>query len=214
MALDEALLDGASPDSLILRFYQWAGPATTFGYSLSFAFARKAAEEKGLAGAPIVRRATGGGVVFHDGDLTFSLIFPWPRLHAPSLVYKDLHRGIHLGLKAFGVRSRLWSPPNVPAGPPLEKQCFSRAEPMDLVDEQGRKLLGGALRRRRGMGLYQGSLRPETLACPAEDLRRGISQGLEMEWGRPPRTGLDESWLDEARRLEPKYRSDEWNRRR
>ncbi|MBI4347958.1 MAG: hypothetical protein HY553_13960, partial [Elusimicrobia bacterium] len=154
-----------------------------------------------------------GGLVIHDQDLTFSLVFPWSRLAAPSFVYKDLHRGIHLGLKGLGIASRLWSPGVAAAGRPTD--CFTGPSPMDLVHEDGRKFLGGALRRKRGVGLYQGSLRPEGLFAPVERLRKAILDGLSLEWRTAfmPKE-IDEPTLTAAEALRSeRYVRDDWNRR-
>lgn len=198
MALDEAILDGAPSGAVILRVYSWAGEGCTFGYSQKFADA-KAACRPGVAP---VRRATGGGIVHHDGDTTFSLVFPWDRTCAPETIYKNIHRGIHQALKSAGFSSAMSSKKQ--AG--VAASCFARAEQADLIDEADKKILGGALRKKGAKGLYQGSLR---LAVPAGVLADGVSR----EFGEPE-TALESAWLEAGRALEAKYRSADWNERR
>ncbi|PIR15243.1 MAG: hypothetical protein COV48_15465 [Elusimicrobia bacterium CG11_big_fil_rev_8_21_14_0_20_64_6] len=200
MALDEAVLLESPPGALVLRVYEWKGEACTFGFSQKYADA-KAACKKGIEP---VRRATGGGIVFHDGDVTFSLVFPWDRTCAPEAIYKNIHRGIHQALKARGTANGMWSPEKKPAG--LSAACFARAETADLVDAGDRKILGGALRKKGAKGLYQGSLR---VRVPPET----ILNGIEREFGRPS-TDILPSWLEAGRRLKARYLSVEWNERR
>lgn len=216
MGLDEAMLAAVPKSGLQLRFYRWAAPAVTFGYSQQWAYAAEQAKTRGMSHRDLVRRATGGGVVFHDGDLTFSLVFPWERLSSPSLIYKNLHRGVHLGLKAAHVDTRLWSPAKpVSTGSALEKACFGGVpEPMDLVREDGIKVLGGALRRRGEKGLYQGSFRIDMLAVPVKVVRAAIIDGMAREFGKLPGLELEQAWLAEGERMAEKYRSDRWNKRR
>lgn len=200
MALDEAVLLESPPEALVLRVYEWAGEACTFGYSQRYEDAKAACK----AGVEPVRRATGGGVVFHDGDVTFSLVFPWDRSCAPETIYKNIHRGIHQALKARGTVNGMWSPKEKASG--IAASCFARAEKADLVDAEDRKILGGALRKKGVKGLYQGSLRvrvPEAV----------IVDGIAREFGRPS-TEIVPSWLDAGRALEARYRSAEWNMRR
>jgi lipoate-protein ligase A len=205
MALDEAALVHAPEGAAVLRFYRWAGPALTFGYSQSWAAARAAAQSAGIPESQAIRRSTGGGIVFHDGDITFSLVFPWPRLSAPGEIYEKVHRGALQGLRASGLDASLW-PGKAPA---RQAACFSGPETSDLVDGRGRKLLGGALRRRLGRGLYQGSLR-----VPWRDgLEAAIQQGLSRQWGGVT-PGFEEAWLEAVGDLAGKYASDSWNRRR
>jgi lipoate-protein ligase A len=212
MALDEAALSAAPVGALVLRIYRWKGPDCTFGYSQPHHAARTACDARGWKDVEPVRRATGGGIVFHDGDLTFSLVFPWDKTWAPDAIYKNIHRGVHLGLKQAGAKASLYSPPRRPLG--AAAACFTRAEPMDLVLDDGRKILGGALRKRYGKGLYQGSLRCDALALPREAVEAAVADGVAREFGAAPSMEIPSSWLDEGRALEKRYRSREWNERR
>ena len=72
MALDEALLHAAPRlGQPVLRFYGWTEPAASFGY-----FQKHAEIERMTLLRPLVRRPTGGGLVPHDADWTYSLVFP------------------------------------------------------------------------------------------------------------------------------------------
>ncbi len=198
MALDEAVLTESPADALVLRVYQWRGEGCTFGFSQKYAEVRALCK----TGVAPVRRATGGGVVFHDGDLTFSLVFPWDRTCAPEAIYKNIHRGICQALKSRGTANGMWTK----RGEGIARDCFARAECADLVDANDRKILGGALRKKGSKGLYQGSLR---LATPAE----AIVDGITREFGAPSLEILL-AWREAGRVLEAKYRSAEWNERR
>src|SRR5207248_11592242 len=72
MAVEEALLEAAGCIATpVLRFYSWSEPAASFGY-----FQRYAEVLQLTSLRPLVRRPTGGGLVTHDADWTYSLIFP------------------------------------------------------------------------------------------------------------------------------------------
>ena len=200
MALDEAVQLESPPDALVLRVYEWKGEACTFGYSQEYEKVRKLCKP----GISPVRRATGGGIVFHDGDVTFSLVFPWDKTCAPETIYKNIHRGIHQALKANGTANGMWSPKE--KAPGIAASCFARAEKADLVDSDDKKILGGALRKKGVKGLYQGSLR---VGVPSDVVIDGISR----EFGRPSLELLP-TWIAAGRGLESRYRSREWNERR
>ncbi len=69
MAIDEALLETA--EIATIRFYHWDHPALSFGYFGKFADVANYSAERDL-----VRRWTGGGIVFHGDDLTYSIVVP------------------------------------------------------------------------------------------------------------------------------------------
>jgi len=210
MALDEAVLLLSAPEESVLRFYDWSGPACTFGYSQPYRQAWQACELRGWKDVAPVRRATGGGIVFHDGDMTFSFVFPWDRLCGPVEIYRRLHLAVLAALKSSGVHAALFSPSDKPEG--LAGACFVRAEPMDLIDEGGRKILGGSLRRKGTKGLYQGSLR--TSAALAEGFEASVCRGLSEEFGREVVTDLKSAWISAGRGLSPRYAGSDWNKRR
>jgi len=116
MALDEALLEGISRlGKPVLRFYSWTEPAATFGY-----FQKYAEVERATRLRPLIRRPTGGGIVPHDADWTYSLVFPpgheWPELKAEES-YRRVHEWIRAAFAQLNVatelapRSRKLQPP-------------------------------------------------------------------------------------------------------
>jgi len=154
MALDEVLLE-AAPDlgKAILRFYSWTEPAATFGYFQKFAEVQNMTKLH-----PLIRRPTGGGLVPHDLDWTYSLIVPpsdsWYRLRAVES-YQRLHQWIQAALLKTGLKTDL----SAGMGKESSGQCFVGAEKFDLVWET-RKIAGAAQRRTRQGLLIQGSIQP------------------------------------------------------
>lgn len=75
MSLDEILLYGFKEGDLpILRFYAWE-PALSFG---RFSKVRKSIDIDRLKEEkiPYVRRMTGGGILVHGGDISYSIVLP------------------------------------------------------------------------------------------------------------------------------------------
>ena len=106
MALDEALLENAATlGQPVLRFYDWTEPCATFGYSQKIAAIEAATDLR-----PLIRRCTGGGLVPHDGDWTYSLIFPpdheWAGLTATES-YRRVHELLQTAFAKLGIRATL-----------------------------------------------------------------------------------------------------------
>src|SRR6266487_4109738 len=98
MAIDEALLETEMVPSI--RFYQWKSPALSFGYFGKFADVADYATERDL-----VRRWTGGGIVFHGNDLTYSIVIPanHPAFgESPKSIYEKIHRALADALNGVG----------------------------------------------------------------------------------------------------------------
>jgi len=150
MALDEVLLSLVHRPTL--RVYRWKAPCVTFGY-----FQPHALVEELHPGLPAVRRWTGGGLVVHGEDLTFSLMIPGgtdAALMPPASFYRELHHrlGCYLA-RVVSSEVRLAGNSDIQNGP----ACFAAPACDDLLAE-GRKILGGAQRRSAGALLYQGSI--------------------------------------------------------
>src|SRR5438034_8457361 len=98
MAIDEALLESATVPSI--RFYGWHSPALSFGYFGRFSDVAIYAGERDL-----VRRWTGGGIVFHGDDLTYSIVLRSsdPAFRESSMMfYERIHRALADTLNGIG----------------------------------------------------------------------------------------------------------------
>lgn len=101
MAIDEALLDFATVPCV--RFYRWHSPALSFGYFGRFSDVAEYAPERDL-----VRRWTGGGLVFHGEDLTYSIVIPAGDAvfgESSTVIYEKVHRALCDALNANGQRA-------------------------------------------------------------------------------------------------------------
>jgi hypothetical protein len=155
MALDEALLQSAPRlGRPVLRFYGWTEPAASFGYFQKYA---EIAQMTSLR--PLVRRPTGGGLVPHDADWTYSLTFP-PAHDWYSLSAKDSYRRVHEWIRAALARLKVVTELAPACRKTLPGQCFQGQEMSDLL-YRGQKIAGAAQRRTRDGLLIQGSLQPQ-----------------------------------------------------
>jgi len=201
MALDEVLLRSVGRPTL--RIYRWSAPCVTFGY-----FQSQESVHQVYPGVPLVRRWSGGGMVEHGKDVTFSLMIPRGEpaaSMAPASFYRELHRRL-AGWLSLSLASevRLAGEGDIVTGP----QCFKAPAGDDLL-MSGQKILGGAQRRSSGALLYQGSLQglgsiPLDFPAMAASLSRSVAQ-----------CSPEKSLIEDSNLLaERKYRSREWVSRR
>jgi lipoate-protein ligase A len=210
MAVDEALLEfAASHGAPVLRFYGWTVPAGTFGYSQHMADVEKVT---GLR--PLIRRCTGGGLVPHDRDWTYSLAFPpghdWFRLSAEES-YRRVHAWLMEGFADMRVETSL-SPCCVKEIP---GQCFVGAEKHDLL-WHGRKIAGAAQRRNRHGLLIQGSVQPPPTALDRDGWQQAMLRvGARAQSANWENFGAGAGFTARYRELtEQKYSQDSHNRKR
>jgi lipoate-protein ligase A len=212
MALDEALAK-SKPDAFCLRFFRWKGGGATFGYAQRIREVQRALPA-GIAES-YTRRPTGGGIVPHLDDLTFSCVFPEGGGFRPMVIYRRLHSAILAGLRETGLDAQLCATGGSPApnGPEGASQCFVKPVALDILVPEG-KILGGAIRRYAHAVLYQGSLQLPGVRSRANEFETMIAERLAMEWGLCwTWRELDAQVQGEASALEEKYRSPEWIRK-
>jgi lipoate-protein ligase A len=155
MAVDEAIL--AEARTPVLRFYRWRRPALSFGYFGCYA---EVAEQSD--GRDIVRRWTGGGVVPHGDDLTYSVIIPNTHsffLRSSLEVYAAVHEAIRGALAANNIAATLANH----AAAKISDDCFANPVRADVLSGE-RKIAGAAHRRARAGLLHQGSIQRPDLA--------------------------------------------------
>ncbi|MCC7085227.1 MAG: hypothetical protein IT427_09495 [Pirellulales bacterium] len=181
MALDEALLLSAEREGIAwLRFYAWSEPTLSLGY---FQQHTQRQLHPPSVHCKLIRRASGGGAILHDRELTYSIALPprHPLAKRAELLYDAAHRslievlgewGIHAALQA-GERSRdpgvepfrrklsSESASSISSGDERRLQqpflCFQRRSPGDVL-LGAHKIAGSAQRRFRGAVLQHGSL--------------------------------------------------------
>jgi len=173
MACDQWLLQNARRLGWpVLRVYGWDRPSISIGYFQPY-------PSQVGAHYTVVRRPTGGGLVFHDFDLTFTVALPpshpWRKLNVCER-YARVHericgvfeqRGQEASLASFDSRftnhaampdlqPSVFSPQSSVLNPPL---CFARSTRYDVVIA-GVKVAGGAQRVTRDGLIHQGSIQP------------------------------------------------------
>jgi len=148
---------------LLLRFYLWDVPTITHGFFID--------PESILnpGGAPLVCRPTGGGVVYHDGDLPFSLFVPTGHLlysRSPLRNYRVVNERVS---QAIGGGCSLFSGEGVDRSFGICNRDFFS---FDVV-QGGQKIVGGAQRVTRVGFLHQGVIFLKRLGDLSADEVRG-----------------------------------------
>jgi lipoate-protein ligase A len=210
MALDEALLNEAARLAKpVLRFYGWAAPAATFGYFQKYADVERATHLR-----PLIRRPTGGGIVPHDADWTYSFVVPpgheWHSLKAEES-YRRIHEWIQGAFAGLHIETEL-APAAKKSAP---GQCFVGHEKFDLL-WRGKKIAGAAQRRNRLGLLIQGSVQPPPVSLVRTDWEDALRAVAERSSGvRWQKQSPDAELLAMADRLaRERFSQASYNRKR
>ena len=224
MAIDEALLTGptAAGEAArpILRVYRWSEPAGSFGYFEPLAAARRA-----LPGRQLVRRWTGGGIVPHGDDLTYSLLVPRTLVPADwraDVAYNRIHEVLAAVLRAAGLSQAVLSreagtPRKVAGSEAALRECFVQPVRHDVM-LAGRKVAGAAQRKTRHGLLHQGSVQlpdgaaKNTRLGPGTELHAAICTALPTALARKVVTRrTTEEEIEKSRQLAAaRYGTPEW----
>jgi len=171
MAMDEFLFQslGEKPQTF-LRFYQWERPTASLGYSQSVEDVVDA-EFCQKHGIDIVRRMTGGKLVLHQNEATYSVCSSDEETFTPTLFesYRLISEALMNGLKKMGLEPFLADAPpdsyvkgNLP--------CFSHPA-RNEIEINGKKIVGSAQKRIGSKFIQHGSIPLEE----NENLLRSVS---------------------------------------
>lgn len=221
MALDFLLLQRhvQTAGRPVFRHYGWHRPAFTFGYSQKISYVRSQLP----ADQPVelCRRPTGGGVVDHRNDWTYTLVIP--RGHPlyddrATASYHAVHTCIAKSFQMLGepvILKESCEPAfdgDAPCGPTV---CFTHAELYDVVHETtGQKVAGAAQKRSKHGLLFQGSIARNAVSSILDwDV---FSASFSDELARLLTCDLEETpWPEFAEQeldgLIEQYSSAEWN---
>jgi len=178
MAVDEFLFHSLGNEAAhtVLRFYSWKNPTVSIGYSqkaediVDMEFCR-------LKGIDIVRRITGGKLVLHSDEVTYSLVSSDNDTFPPTVgdSYRQVSEALMVGLREMGLN------PCLAQVPPEEyarehRLCFSYPA-RNEVEVSGKKIIGSA-QKRFGPKFIQHGLIP---LKDNEKLLRSVALSKEKE---------------------------------
>ena len=197
MAVDEILLQSIKYP--ILRIYQWLRPSVSFGYFEPFDPVKYPDRDP-------VRRWTGGGVVLHGDDFTYSILVPKEASFMQLSTiesYQCIHERIALALNRVGVPVTMADEKHQK----ISQACFENPAQFDVLC-QGFKIAGAAQRRSKFGLLHQGSIQKVLLPV-------GFGENLASLFSREvfERKIQPAEW-DQAKVLaQTKYATDAWRLR-
>lgn len=161
MAIDESIFNAVRNKEVnpTIRFYNWLKPTVSIGYNQN---ANQEIDFKLLEkfGYDFVRRPTGGRMVLHDSEITYSVISPARGRLSGSIqtTYKEISSALMEGLSALGIKV------NAEKGSlssnsqrKLKNPCFSSASRFELTYNH-KKIVGSAQVRKDNCLLQHGSI--------------------------------------------------------
>jgi lipoyl(octanoyl) transferase len=159
MAIDEALLlaHDQCKSYPTLRVYGWLPASFSIGYSQDPRIELDL-EKCRREGVPFVRRMTGGGIVFHARELTYSIVCSENSITEKCFAketYKILCSFIVEAYNSMGIKAEFSATADKP--PKTGWVCFKERERYD-IQIKGKKIGGNAQRRKKGLIFQHGSI--------------------------------------------------------
>lgn len=213
MATDEALLlhinSIAHP---LLRLYEWDRDALTIGYTQKYS-------EIPANRGDIIRRPTGGGVVFHKHHFTYTVAFPANYeicKTKPVESYRIINEAIIIALKHSNLTPTLSKDEITQNVKRSSMICFTNPTRYDILS--GKQKIAGSAQRRTKQGLlHQGSIELENINQLSV---KTIRASLPLAFKEYFKCFFEDFVPDEAFRSKvselvcTKYSQDTWNKKR
>ena len=181
----------------VLRSYRWKPGWGSFGYFV------KTSDLPGH-GLRWVRRWTGGGIVDHRADWTYTLFVPRGFGLAEARgaeSYRVIHAALVSALRAVGVEAQLSGEMPLAIG----GECFLQPVEHDVLDAAGKKIAGAGQRRTTRGLLHQGSV--AGMECHAETVAQALANQISPREYTP-----DSAWIAET--VASRYGCPVWHQRR
>ncbi|MFC1482839.1 biotin/lipoate A/B protein ligase family protein [Candidatus Margulisiibacteriota bacterium] len=157
MAIDEELLESFDPEKAqpIFRLYQWRPAGISLGrfQKPEEIINIEACKKDNI---PVVKRITGGGLIFHDDEITYSIICSDKHLSTKNINVKESYRILTSWIvktyQKVGLRPHYTNGTGT-----RSKICFLQSEKYD-ISIHDKKIGGNAQRRKNGAILQHGSV--------------------------------------------------------
>lgn len=166
MAVDEAILRGAVDLGMpTLRFYGWSEPTLSLGYFQKYVDRQ---QHEASASCACVRRASGGGAIMHDRELTYSFVAPVrdSRSEETTRWFDLFHETLIDVLANWSINAHLSGKPQA-SSDPEPFLCFLRRHEVDVIVDNN-KICGSAQRRHQVAVLQHGSVILQQSPCAPE----------------------------------------------
>ena len=184
MDIDADLLKNASTQKgmPLLRFYDWDRLSVSIGY------VQKEEIVPDREKYTVVKRPTGGGVVYHDRDFTYTVVVPaehWITKLDRVESYRVFHKAVVRAFATFGLKGLLVDTEQ-PKTDRATMQCFITPTKYDVLCElrngKTAKFAGSAQRRTKNGILHQGSIILKATQGNRKKLAKALKKAFEEEF--------------------------------